>query len=93
MGTKAEHLHHASGGKYDPAKVLMIGDAPGDEKAARANHAKFYPINPGHEDASWERFYKEAIDRFLTGRYDQTYEAELVRKFHAYLPEHPPWKR
>ena len=38
----------------------MIGDAPGDMKAARANGALFFPINPGHEDESWERFYDEA---------------------------------
>src|SRR5690606_20299693 len=47
MGTKTEHLEYATKGKYDPANVLMIGDAPGDLKAARANGAKFYPINPG----------------------------------------------
>src|SRR4029079_11869151 len=93
MGTKTEHLQHATQGKYDPAKVLMIGDAPGDLKAARANQAKFYPINPGHEDASWERFYKEGIDRFLSGRYDAAYEHKLVEEFQSYLPENPPWTK
>ena len=45
----------------------MIGDAPGDLKAARANDALFFPINPGHEDESWERFYEEAVHKFLAG--------------------------
>lgn len=93
MGTKTEHLQLATKGKYDPSKVLMIGDAPGDLKAARANGAKFYPINPAREDASWKRFYEESIDRFLTGRYDERYEAGLIEEFQSYLPETPPWKR
>ena len=38
----------------------MVGDAPGDLKAAKANKALFYPINPGSEDASWKRFHDEA---------------------------------
>ena len=28
----------------------MIGDAPGDMRAAQANGACFYPINPGAEE-------------------------------------------
>jgi len=36
MGTKAECIRFAKEGKYDNSKILMIGDAPGDLKAARA---------------------------------------------------------
>jgi phosphoglycolate phosphatase-like HAD superfamily hydrolase len=93
MGTKTEHLQLATKGKYDAANVLMIGDAPGDLKAARANGAKFYPINPGHEDASWKRFHDEAIDRFFAGTYTEEYERQLIEEFQAYLPETPPWKK
>ena len=39
-------------------------------KAAQANGACFYPVNPAQEEASWERFYKEAYDRFLAGARD-----------------------
>ena len=91
MGTKSEHLKFATAGKYAPEKILMIGDAPGDYKAARANHALFYPIVPGDEEASWERFYREALDRFLAGKYAGKYEAELVEQFDASLPEKPHW--
>lgn len=33
----------------------MIGDAPGDLKAARGNGALFFPVNPGDEEESWKR--------------------------------------
>jgi len=71
----------------------MIGDAPGDYRAARDNNAAFYPINPGHEDESWERFYKEAFMRFVEGSYAGAYEAALIADFEKALPAVPPWKR
>ena len=92
MGSKSEHIHFASDGKYAQNKVLMIGDAPGDMKAARANSAKFYPINPGHEEKSWERFYNEVVDAFLSGKYTTDLEAKLIEEFDTFLPEVPPWK-
>jgi phosphoglycolate phosphatase-like HAD superfamily hydrolase len=93
LGTKSEHLALAADSKYAPERILMIGDAPGDLQAARDNNACFYPINPGHEEASWERFYKEAYDRFLAGTYHGDYEDACVREFDALLPDTPPWKR
>ena len=91
-GKKAEHLALAAGGKYAPDKILMIGDAPGDMKAARANDALFYPINPGDEIASWKRFHDEAFDKFVNSQYAGDYEAKLIAEFDAYLPEHPAWQ-
>jgi len=93
LGSKAEHLKLTAGGKYDPRHILMIGDAPGDLKAARANGALFYPIKPGQEDESWERFLNEALDRFFAGTYAGSYEAALIHEFDALLPETPPWKK
>jgi phosphoglycolate phosphatase-like HAD superfamily hydrolase len=93
MGTKKEHLQFAAAGKYPPEKILMIGDAPGDQKAARANGAIFYPINPGSEEASWDRFVQEAGPKFLAGEYTREYEAELIAEFDKVLPEMPPWRR
>jgi phosphoglycolate phosphatase-like HAD superfamily hydrolase len=92
LGTKTEHLRFAAAGKYAPEKILMIGDAPGDFKAAKANIALFYPIVPGDEEASWERFHNEALDRFFAGTYAGAYETDLVKKFDASLPERPHWK-
>jgi len=94
MGKKAQHLAlSASPDKYERDHVLMIGDAPGDMKAARANDALFYPINPGHEDESWQRFYEEAFAKFIACDYAGIYEERVVNEFLALLPETPPWKR
>lgn len=93
MGKKATSLKLAAAGKYPPERILMIGDAPGDMKAAKANDALFYPINPGNEEQSWERFYNEAMHRFFEGTYAGEYEARLIAEFEGYLPDTPPWKR
>jgi phosphoglycolate phosphatase-like HAD superfamily hydrolase len=92
-GSKKETLGQARGFGYEEGRVLMIGDAPGDMKAAKAVGALFFPINPGNEEASWERFHNEACERFLSGRYAGEYEAQLIAEFDTYLPELPPWKR
>ncbi len=91
-GTKTEHLRYASKGKYPDDKILMIGDANGDLKAAKSNGVLFYPINPGKEEASWERLFNEGLDRFFTGAYKGSYEDKLIKEFEAYLPELPNWK-
>jgi phosphoglycolate phosphatase-like HAD superfamily hydrolase len=93
QGSKKEHLQFCAGGKYSPDTVLMIGDAPGDMKAARANGFLFYPIMPGDEANSWKLFHDEAADRFLAGTYKGAYEDKLVKQFQAILPETPPWKQ
>ena len=91
MGTKTEHLRFGAKGKYAPEKILMIGDAPGDFKAAQSNNALFYPIVPGQEEVSWKRFHGEALEKFFGGGYAGTYEAALIEEFDASLPENPPW--
>jgi len=92
LGTKTEHLQFSAAGKYPSEKILMIGDAPGDLQAARSNGALFYPINPGDEEASWKRFYDEALGRFFSRAYAGEYEAQLVKEFDACLPEKPSWR-
>ncbi len=77
MGTKARCLESAAKGRYNQNHVLMIGDAPGDLRAAKANDALFYPIDPGDEEVSWKRFHDEAMDRFFDGTYAGRYESEL----------------
>jgi phosphoglycolate phosphatase-like HAD superfamily hydrolase len=91
IGTKQESLTNAK--KYPPDHTLMIGDAPGDYQAAVANRALFFPINPGHEEASWKRLYDEGIDRFLGGTFAGEYQDQLLAQFDTYLPEVPPWKK
>ena len=92
-GTKTQHIQFAADGKYQPNHILMIGDAPGDMKAGRGNNALFYPINPGHEDDSWQRFYEEGVHKFLAEEFEGAYEASLIAEFEKFMPEVPPWER
>lgn len=70
---------------YFMENVLMLGDAPGDEKAALANHVLFYPILVKEETASWERFRRDALPRFLQGNYAGTYQEEQTVRFYENL--------
>lgn len=92
VGSKKEILAAAIAKGWSPDKIVMIGDAPGDKAAALANKCRYYPINPGAEEQSWDRFYREAIDRFFAGKFAGDYEGELIAEFDAFLPEVPPWK-
>jgi phosphoglycolate phosphatase-like HAD superfamily hydrolase len=92
LGTKAEHLTLAAGGKYQPGRVLMIGDALGDLKAAEKAGALFFPIIPREEDSAWQRFCEEGYPRFLDGTFAGAYEGELKQTFLAALPDRAPWR-
>lgn len=91
-GSKKESLNTVKEHGYAEDHMLMMGDAPGDMKAARAVNALFYPINPGHEEESWERFHGEACEKFLNGEYKGAYEDSLIAEFEKLLPDTPPWK-
>ncbi len=91
MGTKKEHLEIMAKGKYPPERTLMIGDAPGDLKAARANGFLFFAINPGHEEECWQRLLDEGLDRFFQGTFAGDYEKRQIEEFEKLLPATPPW--
>lgn len=92
-GTKAEHIRFAIEGKgYGKDCVLMVGDAPGDYKAAEANHALYYPIIPGGEEMSWVRLRDEALEKFFSGTFAGTYQQQLITEFDAALPDLPQWE-
>lgn len=91
MGTKAQQIA-AVGCGYADDRVLMVGDAPGDLRAAQANGAAFYPVVPGEEEAAWRLFVDETLSRFLAGTYRGRYEAELLDRFDRALPERPAWE-
>jgi len=90
MGKKAEHLAVMCE-KYDEDKILMMGDALGDQDAAEKNDSLFYAINPEAEGASWKRFHDEGFDKFTAGQYAGEYETMVKAEFAGYLPETPPW--
>ena len=92
LGKKNAHLGAMAGGdRYAPGKKLMIGDAPGDRKAAQSTGCLFYPIVPGDEEESWDRLMREALRRFFDGTYAGDYQSDLVTQFEDRLPENPPW--
>lgn len=92
MGKKKDHLEIVAS-KYPDGNVIMLGDAFGDLKAAKANNLLFYPVNPGCEEKSWELFFTEVTDKFHNGGYTADYEAGFIAEFEKLLPETPPWKR
>ena len=91
-GTKTEHISLAAKGKYPDNRILMIGDAKGDLDAAKNNGILFYPVVPGKEDYSWERFINEGLKKFLNGEFEGTYQESLLREFRKSLPDTPLWK-
>lgn len=92
LGSKKEHLALAAAGRYEPDKILMVGDALGDLEAARHAGALFFPIDPGCEDLSWQRFFEEGLPRFFAGTFAGEYMEIQLERFLALLPERPPWK-
>jgi phosphoglycolate phosphatase-like HAD superfamily hydrolase len=90
-GTKTEHIALAAKGKYADNKILMIGDAKGDLDAAKNNGILFFPVIPGKEDLSWERFLNEGLGNFERGVFEGSYENKLLKEFRKYLPKKPPW--
>ena len=83
MGSKAYCIGRLKEKGYDA--ILMCGDAPGDEQAARENGVLYYPILVNHEDESWRRFLDEALDRFLRQEYAGAYQQALLDEFNANL--------
>ena len=83
-GTKAHCIAGLLKKGYDPKKVLMVGDAPGDKDAADANGVWYYPILVRHESESWEKLRTEGIAHLLDGTYE-AFGAECVREFYHNL--------
>ena len=91
LGTKTEHIALAAKTKYAPENMLMIGDSPGDHRAAKENNALFFPIIPGKEEESWKILFDEALDRFFNAQYQGEYEQNLYQEFNRNLPGEPFW--
>jgi phosphoglycolate phosphatase-like HAD superfamily hydrolase len=92
LGSKVDHFTMAAVDRYPANAILMIGDAPGDMAAAQTIGCNFFPINPGREPESWERFIDESYVKFLSGGFSADYQQRLNREFKALLPGTPPWK-
>lgn len=69
VGSKAACIAKMLEFGYDKAKVLMVGDAPGDCDAAEKNGVWYYPILVNHEKASWEEAVAVAYGKLRAGEY------------------------
>ena len=69
IGSKAACIAAMLKFGYDPAKVLMVGDAPGDCDAAEKNGVHYYPILVNHEKASWDEAIAVAFAKLQSGDY------------------------
>ena len=83
MGSKAYCISRLKEKGYDA--ILMCGDAPGDEQAARKNQAFYYPILVNREEESWKQFLEEALDKFLENEYAGAYQQARFMAFSANL--------
>lgn len=81
VGSKAFCIGELLKKGYNPNKVLMVGDAPRDLGAARANRVHYYPILARHEGDSWKEFRKTAVGKLTKGRYADSYEREKIDAF------------
>ena len=84
-GSKAHCIAEMLKFGYDPAKVLMVGDAPGDSDAARVNGVLYYPILVGSEQESWTELKETALAKLLDGTYQGAYQEEKQSAFLANL--------
>ncbi len=80
-GSKAFCIQELLKKGYDPANVLMTGDAPGDYDAATKNGVYYYPILVKHEKESWVEFLETAVDKLISGAYGGAYQEEKVAAF------------
>ena len=80
VGSKAACIAGMLKFGYDLAKVVMVGDAPGDCDAAEKNGVHYYPILVNHEKASWDEAIAVAFGKLQAGEYAE-YGAEMKQKF------------
>ena len=80
IGSKAACIREMLKFGYDPDKVVMVGDAPGDCDAAEKNGVHYYPILVNHEKESWDEAIAVAFDKLQKGEFAQ-YEGEKKRQF------------
>ncbi len=69
IGSKAACIAEMLKFGYDPDKVVMIGDAPGDCDAAEKNGVHYFPILVNHEKESWDEAISVAYPKLQAGLY------------------------
>ena len=84
VGSKAACIAEMLKFGYDPRKVVMVGDAPGDCDAAEKNGVWYYPILVNHEKSSWDEAIATAFGKLQNGEYAE-YEVQKKKEFLANL--------
>lgn len=79
-GSKAACIARMLSFGYERSRVLMVGDAPGDQDAAARNGVFFYPILVRQEAESWRELTEQGFPRLFQGDY-QSYEQEKKCQF------------
>ena len=80
IGSKAACIAAMLRFGYDPDKVVMVGDAPGDCDAAEKNGVHYYPILVNHEKESWDEAIEVAFGKLRSGQY-APYGAQKKQEF------------
>lgn len=73
-GDFSSYLRQAMENGFDSVPLLVVGSTLRSWQAAQAVCARFYPILPGKEDASWEFLAEEYFPSFIRG------EAGLLKR-------------
>ena len=89
-GNKTEMLTALST-KYPSGNILIIGDSPGDLKAAKNAQTLFFPVLPMKEEKSWKLFLNEGIERFFNHQFKGKFEDKCITDFHNVLQTEPSW--
>ncbi|MBQ3242266.1 MAG: HAD family hydrolase [Oscillospiraceae bacterium] len=80
-GSKAHCIAEMLKFGYDPNRVLMVGDAPGDCDAAEQNGVLYFPILVEKEKESWDELKGEALSKLEQGEYAGAYAKEKKLQF------------
>lgn len=80
IGSKAACIGQMLRFGYEPQKVLMIGDAPGDWDAAEKNGVYYFPILVNHEKESWDEAISTAFGKLTDGSY-AAYGEQMKARF------------
>lgn len=78
-GPKRVTLAHFVEEGYGKENIIMIGDSPGDLKAAEQNGVHFYPILVGQETQSWQTFTADVLPAFMRGEMNQDTYTQLFK--------------
>lgn len=80
-GKKEDVLAYLITEGYDPNRIMMIGDSPGDLAAAEQNGLAFYPILVGQEASSWSHLREAVSKEFIAGTYDSRMQNQFKELF------------